>query len=79
LAFCGIMKDNGYTPMVYFNTQTGYLQYNLSKIDSYDFWFAGYTDVPSFYYNFQMWQYSETGTVAGISGNVDMDLCLKTY
>ena len=78
-AFCGIMKDNGYTPMVYFNTQTGYLQYNLSMIDSNDFWFAGYTDVPSFYYNFQMWQYSETGTVAGISGNVDMDLCLKTY
>ncbi len=78
-AFCGIIKDNGFTPMVYFNANTGYLRYDLGKIDSNDIWFAGYTDVPSFYYNFQIWQYSSSGKVDGISGNVDMDLCFKAY
>lgn len=78
-AFCGTVKDKGYTPMVYFNASTGYLRYDLSKIISNDIWFAGYTDVPSFYYNFQMWQYSSSGKVDGISGNVDMDICFKAY
>ena len=29
---------------------------------------------PAFAYAFDLWQYTNTGTVAGISGNVDLDL-----
>ncbi len=42
----------------------------------YDFWLAQYSDTPDFYYDFQMWQYSSTGSVDGISGDVDLNLQL---
>ena len=38
------------------------------------FWLAQYTDYPSFYYDFEMWQYTSSGRVAGISGDVDLNL-----
>ena len=40
----------------------------------YPFWLAQYTDYPSFYYDFDMWQYTSSGKVPGISGNVDLNL-----
>ena len=36
---------------------------------------SGFTGpVHSFAYAFDLWQYTNTGTVAGIAGNVDLDL-----
>ena len=78
-AFCKTIADAGYKPTIYFNMSCGYLKYDLSKIKSYDFWLAEYSDKPEFYYNFQMWQYSSSGKVSGINGNVDMNICFKTY
>ena len=52
----------------------GYLYYDLSQLDQYPFWLADYDSVPDFYYRFHLWQYSHTGTVAGIEGNVDLNL-----
>ena len=40
----------------------------------YSFWLAQYNSVPTFYYDFDMWQYTSTGRVPGISGNVDINL-----
>lgn len=77
--FCGIVKDAGYTPMIYFNSYCGYIKYDLSKVNQYDFWFARYSDAPGFYYNFQMWQYSDQGSISGISGNVDLNLSFVDY
>ena len=34
-----------------------------------------YGDEPGFYYDFDIWQYSEEGQVDGIEGNVDLNLC----
>lgn len=77
--FCGMVKDAGYTPMIYFNKYAGYVKYDLREVLDYDFWFAEYdVDAPGFYYDFQMWQYTSKGRVNGISGNVDMDLWFKS-
>lgn len=73
-AFCQRIAQAGYTPMVYFNPYCGYVKYDLSKIMAYDFWFAQYKAQPDFYYNFQMWQYTSSGRVEGIQGNVDLDV-----
>ena len=73
-AFCKTVENAGYTPMVYFNTYCGYFKYDLRDILDYDWWFAGYTTTPNFYYNFQMWQYTSKGSVDGIPGNVDVNL-----
>ncbi len=78
-AFCKKVSDAGYKPMIYFNSYCGYLKYNLSKIANIDFWFAQYSEKPTFYYNFQMWQYTSSGKVDGIAGNVDMNISFKKY
>ena len=77
--FCGMIEEAGYKPMVYFNSYCGYVKYNLSKISDYAFWFARYNDYPGFYYDFDMWQYSDTGSVSGIKGNVDLNISFRNF
>lgn len=74
LAFCGAIQEEGYESMIYFNSYQGYVKYDLSKLLDHSFWFAQYQAQPSFYYDFQMWQYSSKGSVPGIQGEVDMNL-----
>lgn len=78
-AFCDAVKEAGYTPMVYFNRNQGYNVYDLAQMSGYEFWLAGYTAIPDFTYSFQMWQYSNAGTVPGIEGPVDLNLCMVDY
>ena len=73
-AFCEEIQAEGYQPMVYFYQNLAYNNYDLSKIMEHPFWLAQYTDYPSFYYDFEMWQYTSSGRVAGISGDVDLNL-----
>ncbi len=78
-AFCAEIESAGYTPMIYFNLFAGYIKYDLSKVMEYDFWLAQYSETPSFYYDFQMWQYTSGGTVQGIEGGVDMNISFVDY
>lgn len=78
-AFCQRVEEAGYIPMFYFNEYCGYVKFDLSKLTRYQFWFAQYADTPDSIYNFQMWQYSSEGKVAGISSDVDMNLCFVPY
>lgn len=78
-AFCDTIANAGYTPAIYFTKYLGYVSYDLSQLADYDFWFAEYTKAPSFYYDFDMWQYTDTATIPGISGKVDLDICFKKY
>lgn len=73
--FCEIISEGGYTPGVYFNRHMGYYLYNLAQLpDDVMFWFAGEGDYSDFYYEHAMWQYTFTGRVNGINGDVDIDL-----
>lgn len=78
-AFCRRIEEAGYIPMLYFNEYCGNVKMDLSKLTQYHFWYAEYASAPSCMYNFQFWQYSSTGKVAGISSNVDMDLCFIPF
>lgn len=73
-AFCKRIEDAGYRPAVYFNQTQGYLHYDLRDLTDYELWLAEYDPAPNFYYHFDLWQYSHTGRVNGIQGDVDMDL-----
>lgn len=75
-AFCDRVRQAGYTPMVYFSEDWGYLKYDLSQISDVDYWLAQYKEQPDFYYDFAMWQYTSKGSVDGITGNVDLDVVL---
>ena len=60
--------------MVYFNQELGYRFYQLDQLDASQFWLAEYDTKPDFFYDFEMWQYTSSGRVAGISGDVDLNL-----
>lgn len=75
VAFCEKIQAAGYQTAFYCNGMLGYFQYDLAQLESYYAWYAEYNaDWPGFAYAFDLWQYSNTGSVAGISGNVDLDL-----
>jgi len=74
LAFCEALKKGGYTTMIYGNIKWLTQSLDLSQISEEKIWLAQYNDVPTFDYDFELWQYSNTGTVEGISGAVDLDL-----
>lgn len=76
-AFCRVVSDAGYQACVYFNQAYGYEQFNLVSLEEYDFWLAEYNEIPSFVYDFQIWQYSNEGQVPGIEGNVDLNIMFK--
>lgn len=76
VAFCETVKQDGYKPMVYFNTHLAREGFLLNELTAYDFWLAMY-DVPmDFPYRVQMWQYTQSGTVPGIETAVDINLYL---
>ena len=77
VSFCRTIQEGGYEPMVYFNQAQGYLTYDLTQLDQWPFWLAEYDQIPGFYYHFDFWQYTHTGTVAGIQGEVDWNLDLR--
>ena len=46
----------------------------LEELQDYTLWLAEYGDTPGFRYHFDCLQYTDSGTVAGIEGTVDLDL-----
>jgi GH25 family lysozyme M1 (1,4-beta-N-acetylmuramidase) len=81
-AFCEEIKAAGYTPMVFTNLRMAYLKLDLRELAGYDFWISEWRDEehdPSFYYDYQIWQYASDGEVAGIDGDTDMNICFAHY
>jgi GH25 family lysozyme M1 (1,4-beta-N-acetylmuramidase) len=76
-AFCDRIQSLGYEAAVYFNQDMGYLTLDLAELSDVTLWLAEYDDAPDFYYDFDLWQYTETGSVAGISGAVDLNLDMR--
>ena len=84
LAFCKVISDAGYTPMTYGSPSKIYKDsLMLDRLQEYPaFWLAHYTidTAPtSFRYRYNMWQYTSSGRVDGIEGNVDLNICLTDW
>ena len=75
-AFCDAVSQAGYQAVIYFNREHGYFGLQLSLLSAYQFWYAEYADMPSFIYDYWIWQYTEEGKVNGISGNVDLNIAI---
>jgi GH25 family lysozyme M1 (1,4-beta-N-acetylmuramidase) len=72
--FCTAVESAGYKSMVYFNLELSKTLLDPEQIAQYPFWFAQYADFPELPYNMAFWQYSDSGTVPGIEGEVDLNL-----
>jgi len=73
-AFCETIEAAGYQPMIYFGRNQSQNMMNLGQLREYPFWLAMYTTIMDYPYKLQMWQYTETGSVPGIGGNVDRNI-----
>lgn len=74
VTFCEAVERHGYRAGVYFNQNFGYGVLELTRLQEYTLWLAEYGETPSFAYRFDCLQYSDSGSVAGITGAVDLDL-----
>lgn len=82
-AFMDVLEDAGYYAMVYNSPNFIKACINESKLKKYDIWIACWGDeerLDSLYDgHYGMWQYSATGKVNGINGDVDLDYSYKDY
>lgn len=77
IAFCEKIREAGYTPMIYGNLKTFMLMLDLEQLEDYEKWVAFY-DEPLYYpYAFRIWQYTDQGSVAGIKGDVDLNISFE--
>ena len=75
LQFCNIIKENNYNPSIYANAKTFTTKMKLELFNDYIKWYADYQEKPLYPYDFDIWQYTESGKIDGIEGNVDLDIC----
>lgn len=77
-AFLAVIRNAGYTPMLYCNPNW-LKNYIDAKLVGADIWLAHYTAGKPYAAGQTIWQYSSKGAVAGISGNVDLNVAYKDY
>lgn len=75
-AFCSTIEDAGYKAAIYCSSSDLTNMYNLDRLSQYGFWMAQYSATPTTSVAFTMWQYTNTGTVNGIQGSVDLNIDL---
>lgn len=73
-AFMSRVQWAGYTPMLYNSTGLLDVFFDMDLLTDYPVWAAEYGSLPRYPYVFEIWQYTNTGRVDGIRGNVDMDI-----
>lgn len=73
-----IIDQKGYIPMLYTYTNYAKTYLDMTKFADHDLWIADYRGYNG-YGACDMWQYASNGSVNGISGAVDMNICYKEY
>lgn len=74
VAFCNAIQNAGYRAGVYSYASWFYNNLNMASLTGYSIWIAQYRDNLDFKYNYDIWQYTSSGTVPGISTRVDMNV-----
>jgi GH25 family lysozyme M1 (1,4-beta-N-acetylmuramidase) len=79
-AFCDELEKNGYFSGIYISRSPAQQYLNDYCCKNYALWLAEYSPTGLHWgSDVGMWQYGSTGRVAGISGDVDMDICYVDY
>ncbi|MDE5801840.1 MAG: glycoside hydrolase family 25 protein [Lachnospiraceae bacterium] len=77
--FLDRIKEAGYTPMIYANMEMWSVLINMAEFEDVDKWFAYYDTDLYFPYEYAIWQYSDTGRIDGIGGDVDLNISFKEW
>ena len=79
LTFCETIKEAGYIPMIYGNIKCFTKMLDMEKLENYEKWYAFYDQYMYFPYEVSVWQYTESGSVKGIEGKVDMNISFRLW
>ena len=82
IAFMTKIKELGYEPMMYSSVKEYLLYWDTSTIEKgFKIWVARYSEPsypkienPQYIGKYDMWQYSNTASISGINGNVDVNV-----
>ena len=74
IAFCEEVQQAGYQSMVYFNAHQAENLMDMQLLEDYPWWLAMYDVSGPVPCRMDVWQYTCTGRVPGIKGNVDNNL-----
>lgn len=78
-AFCDMLESSGYFAGLYISRSPLQTYISQDVANRYSLWIAEYNSACNYNGLYGMWQYSSTGKVNGISGNVDLDECYEDY
>lgn len=72
-AFCQRVEQQNKRSIIYFDAYLASTRLYLEELQGYPFWLAQYAREMDFSHSVTMWQYTSTGQVPGIDGDVDMN------
>lgn len=78
-AFCEELENAGYYAGIYANNDYVNNMYGVDIFKKYDLWFAQWTSDSKPIREVNLWQHTSTGSVDGISGNVDMNVAFVDF
>ena len=78
-AFCQTIQNSGYTAGIYANKTWLESKIDTGSLSAYKIWLAQYAAKPTYKGRYDLWQYRSTGSVSGISGNVDFNISYLGY
>ena len=74
LEYCRLLESEGIASGVYSYIPVVYTKYDLNELQGLTVWMGDPGNYPEFYYEHSIWQYSFTGSVPGIEGDVDLNV-----
>lgn len=77
--WCETVEKAGYFTGFYTMKSWCNTNLDMEKLARFTFWLAHYTTKTTYTGTYAMWQYSSTGKVNGINGNVDMNWCYVDF
>lgn len=78
-AFCDVIEKAGYFAGIYISRSPAQSYLTKDVASRYALWLAEYAPSCNYKGDYGMWQYSSSGRVSGISGDVDMNYCYVDY
>lgn len=73
------IESAGYYAMFYTDKNFAETFLNRKQLAQYDFWIARYYSKLEYKDSYGIWQYSSTGSIPGIQGNVDLNISYQDY
>lgn len=77
--FCSAVEKAGYVGAFYCGLDWCRNRLNMDALQDYDLWLAQWGEEASREFGHSIWQYTDSGTVDGISGKVDLNVTHKDY